>query len=73
MNKVVYLVVRADGEVRIAKRPRLAADEVGVALNIAMPDGWGRVVATVDVAMPEPPVVTATGEQLVPDDEGIDE
>ena len=27
MNKIVYLAIRADGEVRIAKRPRLGADE----------------------------------------------
>jgi hypothetical protein len=73
MNKLVYLVVRADGEVRVAKRPRLAADEVAVALNIAMPDGWGRVIATVDVAMPEPPVVTNTGQEFVPDTEGTGE
>jgi hypothetical protein len=69
MNRVAYLVVRANGEVRVTKRrPTLAADEVGMALNITMPDGWGRVVGSVDVTMPEPPHVTNTGQDLAPDE-----
>lgn len=53
-----YLVVRADGNVRIAQRPKLAADEVAVRLDINIPPGWGRVATgafTVD--MPAPPAV----------------
>ena len=67
MTKTVYLVVRADGEVRVAKRPRIAMDEVGVRLNIVMPPGWGTVVSSVDVTMPDPPVVENTGDTIVPE------
>ena len=54
----VYLVIRSDGDVRVAKRPRIAADEVAVAVNIRMPGGWGQIVQTLDVEMPDPPVAT---------------
>jgi len=55
----VYLVVRSNGDVRVAKRPRLAMDEVAVAINIRFPAGWGQIVQTVDVQMPDPPSAEA--------------
>lgn len=57
----VVLVVRANGEVRVARRPRIAPDEIGVRLNINLPAGWGTVLGTLDIDMPEPPVVTSSG------------
>lgn len=57
--QMVYLVVRSDGDVRVAKRPRIAADEVAIAVNIRFPAGWGQIVQTVDVQMPEPPTAEA--------------
>jgi hypothetical protein len=62
--QVVYLVIRADGDVRVAKRPRLALDETAVEVNIAFPDGWGEVTGRLDIQMPEPP----TAEQPEPAD-----
>lgn len=64
MIKSVWLVVRANGDVRVTKRsPRLAVDEVGVRLNVVMPAGWGEVIRSVDVAMPAPPIVSAEEEK----------
>ncbi len=62
MIKTVYLVVRADGDVRVAKRPRIAADEVAMKLNVTIPDGWGRVVGSLDVVVPEPPAASTAGD-----------
>jgi hypothetical protein len=55
---VVYVVVRSDGEVKVAKRPRVARDEVAIALNLVFPDGWGQVTQSFDIEMPEPPVAS---------------
>lgn len=49
----VYLIVDAQQRVRAAKRPRIGADEVAIAVNLRFPDTWGRVVATVDVTVPD--------------------
>lgn len=64
MIKTVILVVRADGAIRVASRPRIAADEVGVRLHIRIPDGWGKIASqSLEVSVPEPPVTTADGVQ----------
>lgn len=55
-TRTVYLVVRANGDVRVAKRPRLASDEIAVELNLRFPDGWGDVTQSFTIDMPEPPV-----------------
>lgn len=49
----VYLVIGADQRVRAAKRPQIRADEVAIAINLRFPDGWGRVVSTMDVTVPD--------------------
>lgn len=49
----VYLVVDATQKVRAAKRPQIRADEIAIAVNLKFPDTWGRVVSTVDVAVPD--------------------
>ena len=58
MIKQVYVVIRADGTVRAAKRPRLASDEIAIKLNITMPAGWGRTTQTFDITMPDVPEAT---------------
>lgn len=59
MKETAFLVVKADRSMRIAKRPRLAADEVAIRLTINFPDAWGRVIADLTVDLPdEPPVAT---------------
>lgn len=55
--QVIYLVVRADGEIRVAKRPRVGTDEIAVRLNLTFPEGWGSVTNEINIEMPEPPVV----------------
>lgn len=55
-TRTVYLVVRSDGDVRVAKRPRVATDEIAVAINLTFPEGWGQITHAIDVQMPEPPV-----------------
>jgi hypothetical protein len=62
-TQIVYLVVRADGDIRVAKRPRLSTDEVAVAISLRFPDGWGRTVAHIDVDMPEPPSAELADEE----------
>lgn len=52
----VYLVVRSNGDVRAAKRPRIASDEVAIGLDLSFPEGWGKVTQTFDIDMPAPPV-----------------
>jgi hypothetical protein len=63
--QLVYLVIRSDGEVRVAKRPRLGSDEVAVAIRLTFPDGWGQIAQTLDIHMPEPP--TADAQDPVPE------
>jgi hypothetical protein len=50
----VYLVISADQRrIRAAKRPQIQPDEVAIAINLTFPDGWGGVVKTVDVEVPD--------------------
>lgn len=57
-----YLVVRADGSMRVTKsRVRLSVDEVAFPLTVTIPATWGRVQSTtIDVALPEPPAARVT-------------
>lgn len=55
-TKRAFLVVRADGSLRVVTRtPNLRDDEVAVQLNIKYPEGWGRHISTIDVNLPGPP------------------
>lgn len=55
-TKRAFLVVRADGSVRIMQRiPRLRDDEISVQLNIKYPEGWGKNVGVINVDLPGPP------------------
>lgn len=63
-KQIVYLVVRSDGEVRVAKRPRVASDEVAIAVTLHFPEGWGRLTQQIEIQMPEPPVVTDAEGQV---------
>lgn len=61
-TKRAFLVVRADGTLRIMQRtPRLRDDEVSIQLNVRYPDGWGKNVGVIDVDIPGPPTA-----ELVP-------
>ena len=64
MRKTVYLVVRADGDVRAAKRPRIAADEVAIPIILDFPPGWGRTLDAITINMPDPPTVVHVGEPV---------
>lgn len=57
-----YLIVRADGEMRVTKTSRrLNIDEVAFPLTVTIPATWGRVQRTsIDVALPEPPEARVT-------------
>lgn len=57
-----FLVVRADGSMRVTKtRVQLAIDEVAFPLTVTIPATWGRVQPTsIDVALPEPPEARVT-------------
>jgi hypothetical protein len=49
-----YLMIRADKTLRLAKRPRLHADEVAVKIVLDFPDSWGRVLAApVEITVPD--------------------
>jgi hypothetical protein len=51
--KRAYLVIGADRRIRAAWRPQIRAAEVAIAINLAFPDTWGRVVATIDLPVPD--------------------
>lgn len=59
----LFLVISANGDARIAKRPRLSRDEVGFPLNVTIPDGWGRITnQPINVTLPEPPGNASVGD-----------
>lgn len=61
MTERVYLVISADRKIRAARRPQIRADEVAIAINLTFPNTWGRIVQTVDLAVPDfAPVVIDT-------------
>lgn len=70
-----YLVVRADGTMRVVKQPpRLSIDEVAFPVTVTIPKTWGRVQPTrIDVTMPEPPAafVTVGEPDLAPEPEPV--
>lgn len=60
------LVIRADRQVRIAKKPRLGWDEIGIRLNIDFPENWGRIQqGSIDIDLPDfNPVVEADVDEV---------
>lgn len=59
----VYLIIRADRYMRLAKRPpRLAMDEVAVRLNVAFPATWGQILHHQDVTISLPDFAPAAVE-----------
>lgn len=66
-KQIVYLVIRSDGEVRAAKRPRISADEIAVAVTLNFPSGWGQVTEQIEIQMPAPPVVVEAEGQVTTD------
>lgn len=44
MKQTMYLVIRSDRSCRIAKKPRLAADEVAIPVDLIFPSSWGSVL-----------------------------
>jgi hypothetical protein len=54
----MFLVVRSDRTCRVVKKPRIAADEVAIPLELVFPDTWGtvlneRITLTVPDFVPE--------------------
>lgn len=62
MARVVsgFLVVRADGTMRVTRRRvALAIDEVAFPLSVTIPTTWGQVQRTrIEVSLPDPPEAT---------------
>jgi hypothetical protein len=48
------LVVSASRKVRIAKRPRLYADEVAIPVTLEFPRNWGRVLTDQSITVKVP-------------------
>ena len=48
-----FLVIKSDRDVRIAKKPRLAWDEVAVQIDVEFPEQWGKVIGNIRVDAPE--------------------
>jgi len=48
-----YLVVKADRSMRVARRPRIGPDEIGIRLRLDFPDGWGKVIADLSIEVPD--------------------
>ena len=71
-----FLVVKADGTMRVMKNLRLQIDEVAFPHSVTIPRTWGRVQKTsITVSLPEPPEtrVNVGDPELSPDDEDQDE
>jgi len=54
-NKRAYLVYRAsDDSLRVNnKPPRLAWDEIAFAVDVTIPDPWGRLAGSILIELPE--------------------
>lgn len=44
MIEKYLLVISADRKVRVAKRPRIFADEIAIPITLHYPTNWGRVL-----------------------------
>lgn len=66
-----WLIVRADGDMRVVQRfpsGKLRHDEVAFKIVVEMPDAWGRIQHTeLHVDMPEPPTVEMTDDVVLPE------
>lgn len=66
------LVVRADGTMRIAKRVKLRADEIGFHVRVIIPDSWGRthgeIIAEVPDSLVQPSVKSGVAKIGVEND-----
>lgn len=60
MKKRVFLIVSADGDVKVHKRrpPKPCFDQIVVPLDIVWPEGWAVLAPAIEVRVPDPPVVT---------------
>lgn len=49
------LVISADRKVRVAKRPRIYADEIAIPILLEYPAHWGRVLTdqTITIKVPD--------------------
>jgi len=65
-SKIVYLVVRADGNARVTTQrgvSRIGPDEVAFHIIINFPSGWGAIAPVrTTFTMPEPPTIEGTGD-----------
>jgi hypothetical protein len=62
-----YLIIKADGTVRINQKPRLALDEIAVRVTINLPAGWGEVTPSgITIDLPDVPTVSPVGEPILP-------
>lgn len=67
MKRIYWLIVSATDAPRIwVRKPQavdLTAAEIALPITVNIPDGWGKVYpAGVEVQMPEPPTVEASGD-----------
>jgi hypothetical protein len=54
MKQTHYLVIRADRTARVAKRPRIGADEIGIRIVLDFPDTWGKVLTDpIEIKVPD--------------------
>ena len=62
-TKRAFLVVRANGDMRVMKRwPRLDDDEVAFRLVVRFPDGGGRVIGDIELDVPDYNATDASAE-----------
>lgn len=72
MIKKLFLVVDAEGETRLVKRASfIRPGEAAFELRVNIPRGWGAVIGSIDVTIPEPPTVTTGGAALVRSPESL--
>lgn len=44
MKQTMFLVIRSDRTCRVAKKPRIAGDEIAIPVDLHFPDTWGHVL-----------------------------
>lgn len=72
-KEIVYLVIGPDRNVRAAKRPRVADNEILIKIALNYPDNWGRITQTLNVDVPDFTPTAEVDSIITPSEDGNSE
>lgn len=64
MQEKYLLVISADRKVRIAKRPRVYADEVAIPIYLDYPPNWGRTLTDQAITIKIPDFTPEVSQEI---------